>query len=48
MSYRKRKQTMSPKEALDFHFNSLVIDAQQPGMTNALLFTENMRKTLGE
>ena len=48
MSNRKRKQTMSPKEALDFHFNSLVIDSQQPGMTNALLFTENMRKTLGE
>ena len=48
MSSRKRKQTMSPKEALDFHFNSLVIDSQQPGMTNALLFTENMRKTLGE
>ena len=46
MSNRKRKQTMSPKEALNFHFSSLVIDSQQPGMTNALLFTENMKKTL--
>jgi len=46
MPNQKRKQTMSAKEALDFHFSSLVIDSQQPGMTNALLFTKNMEKTL--
>ncbi len=40
--------TLSPEEARQLHYDALVIDSQQPGVTSGLLFTEPMRAALHE
>ena len=42
----RRKPTLTPDEARELHDQALVIDSQQPGATNGLLFTDSMRAAL--
>lgn len=42
----RRKATLTPDEARQFHYEALVIDAQQPATTYGFLFTEKMREAL--
>src|SRR5438034_3047967 len=45
---QRRKRTLTPEEARKFHYEALVIDAQQPPATSGFLFTERMRVALNE
>src|SRR3989454_6790091 len=45
---QRRKPTLTPEEARKFHYEALVIDAQQPPATSGFLFTERMRAALNE
>jgi len=44
----RRRPTLSPEEARQLHYETLVIDSQQPPATSGLLFTENMKAALEE
>ena len=46
MATTRRKPTLTPEEALQLHEEALVIDSQQPGATNGILFTGTMREAL--
>ena len=45
---QRRKPALTPEEARKFHYEALVIDAQQPPATSGFLFTERMRAALNE
>lgn len=44
----RRKPTLTPDEALQLHYEALVVDAQQPPATTGLLFTERMHLALSD
>ena len=46
MSRATRTASLSPDEARALHYESLVIDSQQPGATRGMLFTDNMRDVM--
>lgn len=48
MSRRSTAVRLTPEEARRLHFDSLVIDSQQPPATTGFLFTETMRAALDE
>ena len=41
-----RQPSLTPAEAREFHYQALVIDAQQPPTTSGFLFNDNMRAAL--
>src|SRR5438034_10340032 len=45
---QRRRPTLTLEEARKFHYEALVIDAQQPPATSGFLFTERMRAALNE
>src|SRR5437899_8425285 len=45
---QRKKATLTREEARKFHYEALVIDAQQPPATSGFLFTERMRAALNE
>src|SRR5437660_9676768 len=47
MPHRKNT-SLTPEEARKFHYEALVIDAQQPPANSGFLFTERMRAALDE
>jgi membrane dipeptidase len=45
---QRRKPTLTPQEARQFHEDALVIDTQQPPVTTGFLFTEKMKAALDQ
>ena len=48
MAKSSRNPSLSAEDARDLHYEALVIDSQQPGVTSDILFTDRMRDALQE